>query len=365
LRASKELALGFIDEAVQERMQLWELQKHLREATTYARWRTISEKIDTIKLQDAWRLQNESKLYDWEQITDRLQHLRTLRRQNDVATIAYTLRAGLLRNIGGIDNPRLYEVSHVATKKLIDDYNSTVVDLLIYLSQFKSGEGMSIEERLHFFLETRHAFGRTALLLSGGGGMAIYHLGMVRTLMEHGLLPRVISGSSAGALIGAVVACCTDDELKVLLEPGALEFRALAVKDFPNSPSSLYRSISRLVRRGVLFDSEVLKEFVVKYIGEVTFAQAFEHTHRVLNVTVTSTRYATGKHGGEGSLLLNYLTAPNVLVWSAVVSSCAIPGLFAPGELMALDKDGNVVPYNPACKSSWCDGSVACDLPAK
>ena len=36
--------------------------------------------------------------------------------------------------------------------------------------------GMSLEERLSFFRETRHAFGRTALLLSGGGGLGTFHL---------------------------------------------------------------------------------------------------------------------------------------------------------------------------------------------
>jgi TAG lipase/steryl ester hydrolase/phospholipase A2/LPA acyltransferase len=35
---------------------------------------------------------------------------------------------------------------------------------------------MEMEEKLSFFRETRHAFGRTALLLSGGGGLGSFHL---------------------------------------------------------------------------------------------------------------------------------------------------------------------------------------------
>jgi predicted acylesterase/phospholipase RssA len=34
------------------------------------------------------------------------------------------------------------------------------------------------------------------------------------------------------------------------------------------------------------------------------------------------------------SKLLNYITAPNVVVWSAVLASCAIPGIFKSVDLM-------------------------------
>lgn len=43
----------------------------------------------------------------------------------------------------------------------------------------------------------------------------MYHLGVVKTLFEHGLLPRIISGASVGALVAAIVCVKTDDELPV------------------------------------------------------------------------------------------------------------------------------------------------------
>jgi predicted acylesterase/phospholipase RssA len=50
---------------------------------------------------------------------------------------------------------------------------------------------------------------------------------------------------------------------------------------------------------------------------------------------------------GQGSSrqprLLNYLTYPNVLIWSAAVASCAIPGVFNPVELFAKDPSGVLV----------------------
>lgn len=56
------------------------------------------------------------------------------------------------------------------------------------------------EEKLAFFRETRHTFGRTALLLSGGGGLGTFHIGVVKTLFEQRLLPRVLAGSSVGSI---------------------------------------------------------------------------------------------------------------------------------------------------------------------
>ena len=42
------------------------------------------------------------------------------------------------------------------------------------------------------------AAGRTGLFLSGGAARGFYHLGVVKALAEQRLVPRVISGASAG-----------------------------------------------------------------------------------------------------------------------------------------------------------------------
>jgi TAG lipase/steryl ester hydrolase/phospholipase A2/LPA acyltransferase len=58
---------------------------------------------------------------------------------------------------------------------------------------------------LEFFAETRHALGRTALLLSGGARLGTYHLGVIKCLREQALLPRIIAGSSAGSIFAALL----------------------------------------------------------------------------------------------------------------------------------------------------------------
>ena len=66
---------------------------------------------------------------------------------------------------------------------------------------------MSIDTKLEFFRETRHAYGKTALLLSGGASFGKFHFGLLKALYEQDLFPRIICGSSIGALICAIIAC--------------------------------------------------------------------------------------------------------------------------------------------------------------
>ena len=54
---------------------------------------------------------------------------------------------------------------------------------------------LTSDTKLAFFHQTRHSYGRTALLLSGGATMGLFHLAMVKVLHEQQLLPHIISGA--------------------------------------------------------------------------------------------------------------------------------------------------------------------------
>lgn len=45
--------------------------------------------------------------------------------------------------------------------------------------------------------------------------VGLYHIGVVKALNQHGLLPRIISGTGVGGLIAALICIHTDDELPV------------------------------------------------------------------------------------------------------------------------------------------------------
>jgi predicted acylesterase/phospholipase RssA len=80
-----------------------------------------------------------------------------------------------------------------------------------------------------FLKRARAAYGRTALCLSGGAMMGNYHFGAVKALLETGLLPHIISGTSAGSVIGAMICTRTDEELLRELKPENLYSKMVIV----------------------------------------------------------------------------------------------------------------------------------------
>lgn len=63
----------------------------------------------------------------------------------------------------------------IVLPKPIQTYLKEAKDQLITLANWSEAE-LSMEEKVSFFRETRHTFGRTALLLSGGGGLGTFHI---------------------------------------------------------------------------------------------------------------------------------------------------------------------------------------------
>ncbi len=56
---------------------------------------------------------------------------------------------------------------------LIRDYIS---EMKFHLEHLTRQPELALDEKLHFLRETRHTFGRTALVLSGGGSLGVFHL---------------------------------------------------------------------------------------------------------------------------------------------------------------------------------------------
>lgn len=145
-------------------------------------------------------------------IASRLEHLQKAREADDVDSMAYLLRGGLLRNFGGICDRKLFSHSYLGTKKLIEDYMEEVVTQIEYI---ESTPDFDAPTKMKFFSDTRQSFGCSALVLQGGTALALYHIGVVKALNEQGLLPRIISGTAIGAMIAALICIHTDEELPV------------------------------------------------------------------------------------------------------------------------------------------------------
>jgi hypothetical protein len=112
-------------------------------------------------------------------------------------------------------------------------------------------KNLILREKIKTFLKrARAAYGRTALCLSGGAMMGNYHFGAVLALLETGLLPHIISGTSAGSVIGAMICTRTDEELLQELKP---EILAPKMSIFESSWGQRWK---RWLKYGTMFDQD-------------------------------------------------------------------------------------------------------------
>ncbi|KAI0408880.1 hypothetical protein F4802DRAFT_616677 [Xylaria palmicola] len=356
----------------------------LRTAEVFEDWEHAALQLDSLNELNLWRNDPSSRSYDWTLISDRLNSIVAAREDNDVHALVELVRSGLVRNLGNIAVPKLYNRSFAGTKCLIEEYipqmAGAIEDIIAEIApsdqqqqqqQYHHAFTLSTQRKLDFLHDARQAFGRTTLVLQGGAIFGLCHVGVVKALFLRGLLPRIITGTATGALIASLVAIHTEDELPGVLQGDGIDLSAFEAReqqqmqDNNNNPkwaahaNSGWRTLLRRVRRfwqvGYFLDVKVLEECVRANLGNLTFEEAFRRSKRVLNITV-----ATAPEDGIPTLL-NYITAPNVLIWTAAVASNAsAPSLYGSRQTTVLCKDasGNIVPWAPASSfRPWTDAS--------
>ena len=156
------------------------------------------------------------------------------------------------------------------------------------------------------------------IALSGGAVRGIAHLGALKALEEAGIYPDVVSGISAGSIVGALYADgFAPDEI----------FDMFSKKGF-------YRFVKFGIPQGGLMQLGGL----IQTLRDNLRHQNFEELEKPY--FVGATRLDTGE--------LEYFQ--NGDVSSAVEASCSVPGLFQPAE-----RDG----------IRYLDGGVVCNLPVE
>lgn len=358
------LYIYFYEQWVTWRGQRNRLRTRLREQHSYEDWVKAAKKLDSYLGSDRWKEDEEYAYYDSRTVRRVMEQMRSLRHtaekeekdtsrhrqlgQRAIDDLSGLAEACVKNNFAGFENPRLYSETYYGTKDLVQDYVDEVAATLKFLL---SSQQLSQESKRELSKHLSTNFGRTALCLSGGATFAYYHFGIAKALLDANLLPDIITGTSGGALVAGLLATRTDDELKQLLVP-ALADRINACRE----PMSVW--VPRWWRTGARFDSvDWAKRCAWFTHGSLTFLEAYQRTGRILNVSCVP----SDPH--SPTILANYRTAPDCVIWSAVLASAAVPGILNPVVLMRKKRDGKLEAYSFGHK--WKDGSLRTDIPLK
>lgn len=170
------------------------------------------------------------------------------------------------------------------------------------------------------------------IVLSGGAARGFAHVGVIKALEEHGHRPEIISGVSAGAIVGAFYAdgYTPDEMVEFFLDKNLFQFFRVTI------PRKGLMQVSGL--RDVLNNHLRAKEF----------------DHLKMPLYVAATNYNTGKivYFNKGTLV------------DRIIASASIPVLFNPVSIDgAAYVDGGVInnmPTEPIRK--LCKKMVGCNV---
>jgi NTE family protein len=177
---------------------------------------------------------------------------------------------------------------------------------------------------------------KIALALGGGAARGFAHIGVIKALEAQGIVPDIVVGTSAGAVVGALYAAGNNGfELQKI----ALQMEESQVGDWT------------LPDRGV-FKGEALQSFINKAVGNRTMEKLAKPFGAV----------ATDLHTGEAVVFRSGDTG------MAVRASGAVPGVFQPVGINAHEYvDGGLVSPIPVreARAMGADFVIAIDISAR
>jgi len=170
------------------------------------------------------------------------------------------------------------------------------------------------------------------LVLSGGGFKGVAHVGAIKAIEESGLIPNVVSGTSAGAIVGSFYAAGHSIE---------------KMKGF-FSKTPLFK-FNRFTRKKAGFlDSEKFYDDLIGYLPK----NSFESLDKKLFVTATNLVKGSVTVFDKGELI------------KPILASAAFPGVFSPIKIGGqLYSDGWILDNFPIAPiQKGCDIIIGIDV---
>lgn len=160
------------------------------------------------------------------------------------------------------------------------------------------------------------AYNDIGIVLSGGGGRGIAHIGVLRALAEHGILPDHVAGASVGAIVGALYAA---------------GHSPAEMLEFFQKSSPFQVSRFSLTKPGIIDTNKVRSDFEAYFPDD-----SFEALPRELRVVATDLTRGEPEVFDSGPLI------------PALLASSAFPLMFSPVEIDGrLYADGGITSNFP------------------
>lgn len=172
---------------------------------------------------------------------------------------------------------------------------------------------------------------KLGLALGGGGARGAAHIGVLKVLHNNGIIPDVIGGTSAGAVIGAMYAATQDPDwidkrFKEFMSSDVYTELGVERLQSDQNPDSVIGQVAKFVQNRVVIaraltrTSIIKKDRLVKAFDYLIPVKTFKELKIQLNV------YATDLQSGE---TICYNSGDLI---DAVTQSGSIPGFVEPTE---------------------------------
>ena len=178
---------------------------------------------------------------------------------------------------------------------------------------------------------------KLAFVLSGGGALGSVQVGCIQLLMERGIFPDLIVGTSVGALNGVFLA-------KTPTLDGVTQLKELWLSLGPHGPfrEGRLRVFLRLISgREHLYANSSLRKLVCQYVSDTTFE----------GLKVPALVIATNLETGEPAVFRQGAVEP------AVLASTAIPGVFPPINIGGVEYVDGAMMSNCGLETAWNHGA--------
>jgi NTE family protein len=285
-----------------QKKEIAALKAAMDTAQSSSEWYQYAQELDRLEGKYAWREDSQSTKFDADLLRREMATMQSLRANRKAFELSELLHESMHRNLGDFNSSGLYREAWSGTKLIIGEYLNELAYSIRFILD-NDFDNITDAQKMHYLQQSDKNFGRSALVLSGGSTLGVFHIGVIKVLWEEKLLPRIISGSSMGSFVAGIVGTHTDAELDAFFG------QSMGSR---NTKFFRWNGITELVVTKALLDPDALATLIASQVKDYTFAEAYQLT----------APKATRSELPDSSRLVNTSKYPRVVFDSGTFSAC-------------------------------------------